>query len=92
MLRIGHSGNSKSFYDEGHAHTYEEAKGLREKGLNAFEYSFGRGVNIGQAACEKIRDEFIKYDVEISAHAPYYTNFANPDCEMIEKSIAYVAR
>ena len=92
MLRIGPSGNSQSFYDEGHAHTYEEAKWLREKGLNAFEYSFGRGVNIGQAACEKIRDEFVKYDVEISAHAPYYTNFANPDDEMIEKSIAYVVR
>lgn len=33
MLRIGPSGNSQSFYDEGHAHTYEEAKWLREKDL-----------------------------------------------------------
>lgn len=31
-----------------------------------------------------------KYGVEISVHAPYYTNFSNPDPEMIEKSIGYV--
>ena len=92
MLRIGPSGNSQSFYDEGHAHTYEEAQWLKERGLNAFEYSFGRGVNIGAAACQKIKEEFEKFDVEISAHAPYYTNFANTDDEMIAKSIGYVVR
>lgn len=90
MLRIGPSGNSQSFYAEGHKHTYEEAKWLSEKGLNAFEYSFGRGVSMSDATAQKIKEEFSKYDIEISAHAPYYTNFANPDAEMIQKSKGYV--
>ena len=90
MLRIGPSGNSKSFYDEGHAHTYEEAEWLHAKGLNAFEYSFGRGVSLSDGTATKIREAFSRYDIEISAHAPYYTNFANPDPEMIEKSVMYI--
>lgn len=90
MLRIGPSGNSQSFYDEGHAHTYEEAAWLHEKGLTAFEYSFGRGVSLSDGTAAKIKEEFAKYDIAISAHAPYYTNFANPLPDMIEKSISYV--
>ena len=90
MLRIGPSGNSKSFYDEGHEHTYEEAAWLAAKGLNAFEYSFGRGVSLSDKTAAKIKEEFGKYNIEISAHAPYYTNFANPLPEMIEKSVGYI--
>ncbi len=92
MLRIGPSGNSESFYAEGHKHTYEAAAWLHAKGLNAFEYSFGRGVSMSDATANKIKDEFSKYDIAISAHAPYYTNFANPDPEMIEKSIMYITQ
>ena len=90
MLRIGPSGNSQSFYDEGHKHTFEAAKWLFDKGLNAFEYSFGRGVSISDGTAAKIKDEFAKYGIEISAHAPYYTNFSNPLPEMIDKSKMYV--
>ncbi len=92
MLRIGPSGNSESFYAEGHKHTYEEAAWLHAKGLNAFEYSFGRGVSMSDSTANKIKDEFNKYDIAISAHAPYYTNFANPDPEMIDKSIMYITQ
>ncbi|WP_251547111.1 TIM barrel protein [Pumilibacter intestinalis] len=91
MLRIGPSGNCALFYETGHKHTYEEAEWLRSLGLTAFEYSFGRGVAIGDAAAEKIRSEFSRCDIEISAHAPYYTNFANASESMIEKSIGYIA-
>ncbi len=90
MIRIGPSGNSDSFYASGRKHTYEEAEYLHGLGLNAFEYSFGRGVMITDATAEKIRAEFEKYGIAISVHAPYYTNFANPDPEMIKKSIGYV--
>lgn len=90
MIRIGPSGNSAEFYATGRKHTFEEAAWLNSLGLNAFEYSFGRGVAIGDTAANKIREEFIKYGVEISAHAPYYTNFANPSQDMITKSIGYI--
>ncbi|HIW02060.1 MAG TPA: TIM barrel protein [Candidatus Protoclostridium stercorigallinarum] len=90
MLRIGPSGNSLSFYEEGHKRTKEAAAWLHEKGLSAYEYSFGRGVRISEEAAAEIAAEFAAYDIEISSHAPYYTNFANPDDDMIEKSIDYV--
>lgn len=90
MLRIGPSGNSEAFYASGRKHTYEEGEFLSGLGLNCFEYSFGRGVSMTDGTAQKIRSEFNKYDVAISVHAPYYTNFANPDPEMIEKSIGYV--
>lgn len=90
MLRIGPSGNSNAFYASGRKHTYQEAEFLHGLGLNAFEYSFGRGVSMSDETAERIKTEFEKYDIAISAHAPYYTNFANPDSEMIKKSIGYV--
>ena len=90
MIRIGPSGNSTAFYESGHKHTYEEAEWLHSLGLNAFEYSFGRGVAIGDASAEVIKKHFNEYDIEISAHAPYYTNFANPSSDMIDKSIGYI--
>ncbi|MCL2676025.1 MAG: TIM barrel protein [Firmicutes bacterium] len=92
MLRIGPAGNSESFYAEGHQHTHEAAKWLHGMGLNAFEYSFGRGVNITPTAAAKIKQAFEQCDVQISAHAPYYINFANADAEMVKKSFDYVAR
>lgn len=90
MIRIGPSGNSDAFYASGRKHTYQEGEFLAELGLNAFEYSFGRGVTMSPETAEKIRTSFAKYDIAISAHAPYYTNFANPDPEMIKKSIGYI--
>ena len=90
MIKIGPSGNSDAFYASGRKHTYEEAAYLSALGLNAFEYSFGRGVSMTDATAQKIKDEFVKYGVAISVHAPYYTNFANPDPEMIAKSIRYI--
>ena len=90
MLRIGPSGNSLSFYEQGHKRTKEAAAWLAGMGLNAYEYSFGRGVRISEEAAAEIAAAFAEYDVEISSHAPYYTNFANPDPDMIEKSVGYI--
>lgn len=92
MIRIGPSGNSEAFYASGRKHTYEEGEFLHGLGLNAFEYSFGRGVNMTAQTARKIGGELKKYGVEVSVHAPYYTNFANPDPEMITKSIDYVTK
>ena len=90
IIKFGPSGNSESFYSSGHKHTEQAAKWLKDIGLNAFEYSFGRGIIISDETAEKIRVSFNRYNIEISAHAPYYINFANLDDEMIEKSIDYV--
>ena len=64
MIRIGPSGNSLAFYESGFEHTYQAPAWLKELGLNAFEYSFGRGVKISDATAQKIASEMIKNGIE----------------------------
>ncbi len=90
MIKFGPSGNCKRFYDEGHKSTLDVPKWCADQGLNVYEYSFGRGINIGDEKAQAIGDEGKKYGVEITVHAPYYINFANPSMDMVEKSFNYV--
>ena len=90
MIKFGVAGNSNSFYSEGYKHTYQAGIWCKERGIDIFEYSFGKGVKMTEATAKKIGDEFRKNNVELSVHAPYYINFANQDSTMIEKSINYV--
>ncbi|MEG2159101.1 MAG: TIM barrel protein, partial [Clostridia bacterium] len=89
MIRFGPSGNSTSFYADGYKKTEQAMKWLSEKGLNAYEFSFGRGINISDETASVIAREAQKYNIEISVHAPYYINFANIDDIMAEKSYSY---
>ncbi|MDR3022001.1 MAG: TIM barrel protein [Clostridiales bacterium] len=89
-IRFGPSGNCQRFYDEGYKHTYQAAQWLKKLDLNAFEYSFGRGVNIGEDTAKVIAKHMGECDIEVSVHAPYYINLANPEPEMIAKSFDYV--
>ena len=90
MIKFGPSGNSDAFRAAGYEKTEDSAKWVKNMGLNCFEYSFGRGVNLSDEKAVKIAQAFFTEGVEISAHAPYYVNFANPDDDMAEKSVSYV--
>lgn len=90
MIKFGPSGNSESFYAAGYSHTEQSAAFVKERGLDCFEYSFGRGVRMSEEKALAIGEAFAKQGVEISVHAPYFINFANPDDEMAAKSYAYV--
>ena len=90
MIKFGPSGNCELFYAQGHSHTEEAAKFVKEFGLDCFEYSFGRGVRMSEDKAISIGEAFAQESVEISAHAPYFINFANPDDEMAAKSYGYV--
>lgn len=92
MTKIGVAGNSQSFYDEGHVSTIEAACWCAERGIEIFEYSFGKGINMSDLTAAKIGREFKNFGIENSVHAPYYINFANPDRTVIEKNFAYVIR
>lgn len=92
MIRFGPSGNCARFYEEGHKSSTDAPKWLADQGLNAYEYSFGRGINISAEKASAIGDLAKAFDVEVSVHAPYYINFANPSDEMAEKSYGYVLR
>lgn len=90
MIKFGPSGNSEAFFAAGHEKSEESAVWVKEKGLDCFEYSFGRGVNLSDEKARSIGKAFSDAGVEISVHAPYFINLANPDEEMAEKSFKYI--
>ena len=57
MIKFGPAGNSDAFYEAGYKHTYQGMAWLQEMGLNAYEYSCGRGVRLKEETAEKIRQE-----------------------------------
>ena len=89
-MKFGPAGNCKTFHDAGYKRTIEAPKWLYEMGLDAYEYSFGKGFTLPDDTAVAIGKEMKKYNIEISVHAPYYINFATPTDEMAEKSYNYV--
>lgn len=90
MIKFGPSGNSTAFFEAGKSKSEQSAVWVAEMGLDCFEYSFGRGVNLSDEKAIFLGEIFAENKVEISVHAPYYINFANVDDEMAEKSYRYV--
>jgi len=90
MIKFGPSGNSLAFHNAGKVHSEESATWVKDLGLNCFEYSFGRGVNLSDEKALSIGRAFKEAGVEISVHAPYYINLANPEPEKAENSFRYI--
>ena len=87
---FGPSGNSESFFAEGNKTTLQAPQWVKERGLDAFEYSFGRGYIMPTETAKKIGEEFKKYDIKLSLHAPYFINFASPDEVLLGKTRGYI--
>lgn len=77
MIKFGPSGNSDSFYAQGGKRTAEAMKWVHDMGLNAYEYSCGKGVRISDETAAEIGEQARANDIEVSVHAPYYINLAN---------------
>ena len=90
MIRFGPAGNSESFYAQGYKASWQAPEWLRGMGLSAYEYSFGRGVNLSEEAAKKIAAYARENDIAVSAHAPYFINLANPDPEKREASFRFI--
>lgn len=90
MIKFGPSGNCEKFYEAGYKHTEQAAKFCKELGLDCYEYSFGRGISMSEGKALSIGAAFKEAQVEISVHAPYFINFANPSDEAAQKSFGYV--
>ncbi len=89
-IKFGPSGNSTAFFDSGYKTSEQSAVWVKNMGLDCFEYSFGRGVNLSDEKAISIGKAFKENGVEISVHAPYYINLANPDEEQAKKSYKYI--
>lgn len=90
MIKFGTSGNGEYFYNKGFKTTLDGLFWLKEIGLKAYEYSFGRGFNISEETATNFGKEFAKHDIEISVHAPYFINFASPDEQKVQNSYNYI--
>lgn len=91
MIYFGPSGNSDSFYTEGHKHTVEAFEWIAGMGLNAYEYSFGRGVRLKQETAQEIGKKAAEAEVVLSVHAPYYINLATVEPDKAEANVRYLA-
>jgi len=90
MIRFGPAGNSDSFYAQGYKHSWQAPAWLRGMGLSAYEYSFGRGVQLKEEMAETIAARARENDIAVSAHAPYFINLSNPDPEKRAASFRYI--
>ncbi len=88
-IRFGPAGNSDSFYSEGHKRTFEAPAWLQARGLDAFEYSFGHGVRMGEETAAAIREAAQAADIRLSVHLPYFVNLAVQGEEKRLQNIAY---
>lgn len=90
MIKFGPSGNSEAFHGAGYSGSEYSAKWVKDMGLDCFEYSFGRGVNLSDSKALSIGESFKSMGVEISVHCPYFINFAGVDEEKVNNSYRYV--
>lgn len=90
MIKFGPSGNDDLFYEEGYKHTYQAFEWLNKMGLDLYEYSFGRGVNLKVDTAQKIADEAKEFNILISVHAPYFINLATESKEQQQKNEKYI--
>ncbi len=90
MIKFGPSGNSTAFYNANLTKSEDSARWVKNMGLSAFEYSFGRGVNMGEERAVQIGKAFKENGIDISVHAPYYINLANTEEENVQKSFNYL--
>ena len=55
--------------------TLSGIKRISEISLDCLEIEFVRGMKMGSDLAQKIKKATLEYDVQVSAHAPYYLNF-----------------
>ena len=58
MIKFGPSGNSDDFRAAGYQKTEDSAAWVKNMGLDCFEYSFGRGVNLSDDKAVSIARAF----------------------------------
>lgn len=90
MILFGPSGAGNRFHQEGYTETAQAAKWLKDNGLDLFEYSFGRGINMKDEKAAILKEAFSAHGIRLSVHAPYYINLANIEEEKLKNSFEYI--
>ena len=90
MIKFGPSGTGSLFEEEGFTKTIDVPNWLKEKGLDLYEYSFGRGVRMSEGTATAYGAEFAKQGIEISVHAPYFINLATAEEDKAQNNHRYI--
>lgn len=88
-MKFGPSGFCDKFLEK-YSKSEDVPSWIIEHNLDAYEYAFNKGIHIGDEKAIKLGQIFKEYGVELSVHAPYFINFANPDDIMADKSKGYI--
>ena len=89
---FGPGGNSESFYAEGNKGTINAPKWVRERGLDAYEFEAGNGLNAGEATLAAIGEAARANGILMSLHTPYFISLSGIEEEKRLKSIGYIKR
>ena len=89
---FGPGGNSESFYEEGNKGTVNAPAWVKKRGLDAYEFEAGNGLNASEATLRKIGDEARANGVLMSFHTPYFISLSGIEEEKRLKSIDYIKR
>lgn len=90
MVKFGPAGTSENMKSLGAKKSLFVPKILNEMGLDAFEYQCGNGVTISLSSAEALGEEFRKWNVTPSVHAPYYISMSSVDEAKRDKSVDYI--
>ncbi len=86
---FGPAGNSDSFA-AAHSSSLDAPAWVAAQGLDCYEYQCGQGVRIGEETARELGRRAGEAGVELSLHAPYFINLANPDRDSRRKNRGYV--
>jgi deoxyribonuclease-4 len=73
---FGTAGGPSAFYAEGLSSSADMPRWLAGKGLDAYEYSAGRGVRLKDEADARLGAAAHEHAIALSLHAPYFINLA----------------
>ncbi|NLG24465.1 MAG: TIM barrel protein [Clostridiales bacterium] len=90
LIRFGPAGNSDRFYREGRKASEQAPAWLADLGLNAYEYSAGHGVSLGESTGRRIGEAAARTGIRVSLHAPYYINCCQDAPGRAQKNIDYL--
>jgi deoxyribonuclease-4 len=87
---FGTAGSPEAFYADGLKASADIPGWLNKKGLDAYEYSAGRGVRLGGETAALLGAAAKEYQIMLSLHAPYFINLATVDNEQQAKNLNYI--
>ncbi|OPY57022.1 MAG: putative endonuclease 4 [Pelotomaculum sp. PtaU1.Bin035] len=91
-IRFGPAGASTSFYTGGHKSSLDMPEWLKKRGLNAYEYQCGLGVNIGEETARRLGQLAAEKGIQMSIHAPYYINLSATDPKIRVKTMGHLLK